>query len=486
LAAANGGSRLDRILRLFTDVRSGEGTMVLLLAVNMFLLLMAYYFIKPVREALILTGAGAEVKSYAAAGQTLLLLGAVPLYGLLTNRLPRRRLINTVTVFFAACLVVFYVAATLHASPGVLGVTFYLWVGIFNLMVIAQFWSFANDIYTLEEGERLFPVVAFGASFGGFAGAFIAGLFIEPLGVNQLMLLAAGLLLLSLVITNYADAETRRRKEADLPNILTTGSLAASQQIRLDEFRKALEASEAGESREVTVEVTGRLEAERGKGPGPFAMVLRCRYLLLIGLLMLLTNWVNTNGEYLLGRVVESAADTAVAAGTTGGLSAEDWIGNFYSNFFTGVNLLGMFLQLFVVSRVIKYFGIRIALLILPIIALGAYALIALYPILHYVRMAKTAENATDYSLQNTVRNILFLPTTREQKYKAKQAIDTFFVRLGDLLSAGVVFVGTTVLAMTTAHFALVNVALVFVWLVIAVRIGLEYKTLVTEGRPPC
>jgi AAA family ATP:ADP antiporter len=100
--------------------------------------------------------------------------------------------------------------------------------------------------------------------------------------------------------------------------------------------------------------------------------------------------------------------------------------------------------------------------------------------------MAKTAENATDYSLQNTVRNILFLPTTREQKYKAKQAIDTFFVRLGDLLSAGVVFVGTTVLAMTTAHFALVNVALVFVWLVIAVRIGLEYKTLVTEGRPPC
>src|ERR1700687_2932903 len=98
----------DRVLRPFTDVRGGEGATALLLALNVFLLLAAYYLIKPVREALILSGPGAEVKSYAAAGQAVLLLGLVPAYGALADRLPRRRLLNAVTAFFVACLVVFY------------------------------------------------------------------------------------------------------------------------------------------------------------------------------------------------------------------------------------------------------------------------------------------------------------------------------------------------------------------------------------------
>src|SRR5919202_4912481 len=93
---------LDHALRLFADVHAGEAGTVLLLALNVFLLLAAYYFIKPVREALILSGEGAEVKSYASAGQAVLLLGLVPAYGLLADRLPRRGLLNAVTAFFAA------------------------------------------------------------------------------------------------------------------------------------------------------------------------------------------------------------------------------------------------------------------------------------------------------------------------------------------------------------------------------------------------
>jgi AAA family ATP:ADP antiporter len=97
------------------------------------------------------------------------------------------------------------------------------------------------------------------------------------------------------------------------------------------------------------------------------------------------------------------------------------------------------------------------------------------------VRWVKTAENATDYSLQNTVRQVLFLPTTREQKYKAKQAIDTFFVRAGDVLSAVLVFAGTTLFALSTRQFALVNIVLVCAWLVLAVLIGREYRRLVAR-----
>jgi AAA family ATP:ADP antiporter len=172
-------------------------------------------------------------------------------------------------------------------------------------------------------------------------------------------------------------------------------------------------------------------------------------------------------------------ARQAVELGTAGELDMGGFIGKFYSDFFAVVNAAGLFIQLFLVSRIIKYLGVRVAIMILPCIALGGYMILAFYPILTAVRWAKTAENATDYSLQNTVRNVLFLPTTREQKYKAKQAIDTFFVRTGDVLSAALVFVGTTWLAFQTQHFAIFNLALVVVWLFLAFLIGKEYVRLV-------
>jgi AAA family ATP:ADP antiporter len=427
-------SPLDRFLGLFAEVRAGEGPTAALLTLNVFLLLTTYYVVKPVREALILVEGGAEMKSYLSAGQAVLLLGAVPFYAALASRMSRRRLINAVTLFFTGCLGLFYLLARLHVP---LGVTFFLYVGVFNLMVIAQFWSFANDLYTPEEGKRLFSIVAFGASSGAVLGSFVAGRLIGPLGVYQLLLVAAGLLFVSLLITNSVDARERDRAA----------------------LRAAARAAEA-------VAPIG--------GEGAFRSVLRDRYLLWIALLMLFLNWVNTNGEYILGRTVARAAAEAVASGAANGLSEGQYIGKFYADFFLVVNWTGLVVQLFLVSRILKYLGVRVAILFLPVIALGGYALLAFYPILTAVRWAKTAENATDYSLQNTVRQVLFLPTTREQKYKAKQAIDTFFVRAGDVLSAALIFAGTTYLSFGTRQFALVNLGFVLVWTALAALIGRE------------
>jgi AAA family ATP:ADP antiporter len=184
---------------------------------------------------------------------------------------------------------------------------------------------------------------------------------------------------------------------------------------------------------------------------------------------------VNTTGEYILGRTVAAAAQAAVARGATGGLSEADVIGAFYSQFLFLVSVVSMALQLFVVSRLIKYLGVRTAILVLPVLALTGYAVLAFAPILALVRTVKIAENATDYSIQNTVRNVLFLPTSRDQKYKAKQAIDSFFVRAGDLLSAGLVFVGTSLLGFHTTTFARVNLLLAAAWLLLAIAIGREY-----------
>ena len=149
------------------------------------------------------------------------------------------------------------------------------------------------------------------------------------------------------------------------------------------------------------------------------------------------------------------------------------------------VNAVGLFLQLFVVSRIVKYAGVAWAVMVLPALSFGAYNVIVFVPFLAAVQGAKVVENATDYSLNNTVRNMLFLPCTYEQKFAAKQAIDSFFVRMGDVLSAVLVFIGTTALALPPRGFAAVNVVLALVMLLLAWRVGRYYNKLtVTAPRP--
>jgi AAA family ATP:ADP antiporter len=235
-----------------------------------------------------------------------------------------------------------------------------------------------------------------------------------------------------------------------------------------------------------TAPVNPATEAKTPKaGAGAFGMVFGTPYLLLLGLMLMCLNWVNTTGEYILGSVIEDVARAAVTAGTAGGLTVEEYIGQFYSQFFSVVNVVGLLIQLFLVSRIIKYFGVRFGVMALPCIALGAYNVLAFFPVLAAVRWAKTAENATDYSLNNTVRNMLFLPCTRDQKYGGKQVIDSFFVRIGDVLSAALVFVGTTYFALGGSGFAVVNIVIVAIWLVLAFIIGREYKQLTLVGKSP-
>ncbi|MEJ2484009.1 MAG: LEA type 2 family protein [Gemmatimonadota bacterium] len=263
---------------------------------------------------------------------------------------------------------------------------------------------------------------------------------------------------------------------AALLSLLVTGAVDRREHRRA-EFRTEVHspADRSGASA-ASISETDREARKDGKGDGAFSLVFRSRYLLLIALLVLFMNWVNTTGQYILDSVVEDAARGGVAAVTANGQSVGQYIGSFYSDFFAVVNVAGLLLQLFVVSRIVKYLGIRIAILFLPIIALGSYGLIAFLPVLGIVRWAKTAENSTDYSLQNTVRQTLFLPLTRDQKYKAKQAIDAFFWRAGDVLSALLVWVGTTWLALSASGFAKFNMVLVLIWLGLSVAIGREYS----------
>ncbi len=440
---------LDRLLGLFGEVRGGEAWTAILLMLNLFFLLTGYLIIKTVREPLILAGGGAELKSYASAGQALLLFLIVPAYGFLASKVNRIKLITWVTLFFISNLIAFYILAQLGVP---IGLVFFLWVGIFNIFVVAQFWSFANDLYTQEQGRRLFGIVAFGGSTGAIVGPRVAGWLLQPLGVFELLLVAGAILGGCILISNIVNAREK-----------ILGQTAA---------KKAA------------------AEKPLGKEDG-FKLVISQRYLFFIALLIIVLNLVNSTGEYILGKIVTKEAQNKIAAveqqaaapGVARVLTERerkkiehDFIGEFYGNFYFWVSSLAAGIQLFLVSRILKYFGVA-ALFFLPAIALGGYLLIALLPVLAYIESIKVLENAADYSLQNTVHQTLFLPTSREAKYKAKAAIDTFFVRFGDVMSAILVFLGAQ-LALSVGAFATVNIAMAVTWVLLAIGITRQYKML--------
>jgi AAA family ATP:ADP antiporter len=414
---------VERILAPIADVRREEAASALLMTLLMFLLLAAYYLLKTAREIFILTEGGAEVKSYSSAGQALLLLGLVPAYGAFASRVSRVRLVKWVTLFFASNLLLFVVAVQsgLHV-----GIPYFLWVGIFNLMVIAQYWAFANDIYTQEQGKRIFPLIGVGSSLGAWIGSLRAGEVVHSYGPTRLLLAGGGILVVCALLSPVVDR-------------LTT---------RLQPKAKAVAA-----------------EKPLGK-EGGFELIRKDRYLLLIAVLTLLLNVVNTSGEYLFGRYVVEQSQALHGTGPESAAAREQFVGETYSRLFSTVNFVGFLLQMFVVSRVFKFLGVGRALFIHPIVALVGYLMLLRAPSLRLMGILKVADNSIDYSLGNTTKQALWLPTSREAKYKAKQAVDSFFVRAGDVVQAGIVFMGERLL-LTVPAFAVINVVLVGAWLTV-------------------
>ncbi len=429
---------LARALRLITDVHPGESVSALLLTANVFLLLSAYYVLKPLREALILAKeSGAEYKSYLSGAIALFLFVLVPAYGKLVDALPRIKLVIGVNLAFAAQLLLFYVAIAIPSLRENLGYFFYVWVGVFNVMVVAQFWGYANDLYEKEQGERLFPMVAIGASVGAAIGSKGAKLLINGLGEPTMLVVAAGLLVVCAVL--YLPVERREGHP-----------------------EQAAPASRPGG------------DDKKQSKKGGFTLVLGQRYLLLIALFALIYNWVNSNGEYMLSRVIQEEAAKAISAGELAAKDKGSAIGAAYADFFFYVNVAGVLLQTFVVSRVVRWLKLPTAFLFMPLLALTNGFLFAFVPFI--AKIGKGAENAIDYSLNNTLKQMLWLVTSPDMKYKAKQVVDTFCVRIGDFCSAMSVLVAVDVLKFSVGSFAWISIVLSGVWVVLAIAIGRLYR----------
>ena len=341
----------------------------------------------------------------------------------IARRVGRMTLIAIILLFVAANLLVF--AAPSLRGPGgasVLPVGRHL-----QFPAGGTFWSFANDVYTPEQGKRLFPIVGVGSSVGALAGAALASALLRHLPPLQLMVCAAALLAVALVPFAWVNAHQRCRPRE------------GGQEVHPDQPLT---------------------------GAGGFQALLEDRYLLLIGVITVLTNWVTNSGEYVLDRTLVDVA----TAGGLGAMDAARFVGQFKAEYFWWVNVVALGSQFFLVSRVLKHLGVGGALLVLPIVAMAGAASMALFPVLALIRTAKIAEKGVDYSLETTAVNALYLVVSRDAKYKTKAVIDTFLVRSGDVCAAASIFVGTH-LGLRTHAFAAINVLLTLCWLIAAWKV---------------
>ncbi len=421
----------ERLLNIISVVKPQEGKSCLLLTANACLLMAAYYLLKVIREPLILAYGGAEYKSYATALQAVLLSLIIPLFSVLYHRYAndenRSNIINKVLLFFISNLVIFAFLQYLNVN---VGMAFYVWLGIFSVMVVAQFWAFAADSYNVRCGQRLFVILAVGATFGAWLGSRIAGPIYPHVGIVGIMALAAMLLLISVYLTANVSRWIPESASNDEP-------------VQEEDGNKWLDG---------------------------FAVVFNSPYLRRIAIFVVILVFINSTGEYILARLVDE--HSKMLASTQGLIDISAWQGQFYSSYYSWITLGSFVIQLFLVSRIFKWVGLRGSVLILPVIMILGYGLMIFFPIFSLIRIAMTVENSANYSIQNTTRHALFLPVPRKHKYLGKTTIETFFYRFGDLLYGGFIFVGTQYFDLSISHFILSNLILAFLLFAVAWKVG--------------
>jgi len=403
---------------VWEDMKSEEGKATFRFAVRLFLILFSYYLMKPVREELILDGNGAEVRSYALAGQAALLLFLVPFYSHIIKHLHGDKLFHIVTLFLATNIGVFYFLGSAGMD---IGVAFFVWLGIFSVVQISQFWTMVSDYHCVEKGVRLTSYIAIGGSLGAMIGAMVAKTLYLELGAYNLMLVAVVMLIIAVFVPGAKEGLRKDHHDSEADD---------------DSIKHLL---------------------------GGLKRVLDVPYLRWIAASVVLLNLINSTGEFILADFV-----TAKYSGKE--------IGAFYSTFYLYVNIATLVLQAFVVRPLYQVIGVGGALMSLAVFNLLMYMSVLAFPVLAWFAIVKMADNSIDYSVANTTKQILFLPLDRFPRYEGMLAINTFFTRFGDLIQGGIIFLVISVLAMSPMTLVGTNIVLCLLWLFVTVNVSRQFK----------
>ncbi len=389
-----------------------------------FCLLCGYSILRPVREEMAIEG-GLQHLPWMMTGTFLTMLAVTPLFGWLSSRYPRYRLLLIVYAFFIANLMMFYALMTSHVYPEWVARGFFIWLSVFNLFIVSVFWSFMADLFTPEQGARLFGVIAAGGSSGALVGPLLTtGLtFIVPVPV--LMVVSSGFLAVCIGCV-----------------------------YRLERWGRALPAHHQ----------TPQGEPLHGSFLAGVRLTFSSPYLLgICGYLSLLT--MTATFLYLeQTRLVSDYLDQPEAR--TRLFSSLDFV--------TGV--LTWLTQIFVTNRLIGRFGLVAPLLFLPVVSLAGFVGIALWPTLALYVVFSVLRRVGEYALSKPAREVLFTVVSREEKYKAKNFIDTAISRGGDASTAWLVTAVKT-LGATSTHIAWAMVPLMGLWAWLATMLARQEQS---------
>jgi AAA family ATP:ADP antiporter len=373
-------------------LRPGEATTLALSFLYFLLLLAAYYILRPVRDGLV-AGLGTDQVKFLSVVVLITMLGVAPIFGALMVRVPRYKLLPAIYVFAILNLLLFAFAFTLPNLIALSTRVFYVWVTVFNMFVVSVFWSFMADIWNEEQGRRLFGFIAAGGSLGGLIGPTVAQLLAATMGNSGLTLVAAGLLSSAMACLVV------------LGNRLRTRALAAAT------------ATEIAQPKVTAQPFTG--SSWQG-----FILVLRSPFLLGIALLVLVGAIAAMFMYIEIGRLAKELISTPAAR--TELFARIDFWTNVVTLVFQGV----------VVGLLTSRFGIRAPLLGMAVIGCISFIPVALSPALATIAITNVARRASEYGLGKPGRDMLYTVATPQEKYLAKNVIDTVVYRGADVLGS--------------------------------------------------
>jgi AAA family ATP:ADP antiporter len=416
-------------------VKADEVRAMVLGFVYYFFVLSSYYVIRPIRDDMGVAG-GVENLPWMFTGTLLAMLVANALFAALVAKFSRRRFIPIAYRFFIANLLIFFVL--LEALPQGhqiwVGRSFYIWTSVFNLFVVSVFWAFMADIFSTDQGKRLFGFISVGGTLGGICGAAITATLVQRIGAVNLLLISAVLLELS----------------AQCVRLFPAGFRDARDSVRRE---------------------TGGAEAPIGGGIwSGIVHDLRSPYLLGICAYMLLYAITSTLLYFQQASILASAFTDRAAR--TAFLAQIDLI----------VNVLTIFVQLFLTGRLLKWLGVGVTLALLPALSVIGFTGMGFVPTLSVLVVFLTLRRAGNFALARPAREVLFTVVSREDKYKAKSFIDTFIYRAGDQIGAWS-SPALGLLGLGMAGISFVAVPLAAVWFFISLWLGRKQVSM-TRERP--
>ena len=427
---------MNQFLRRLVVLQPGEAPALLASFATLLCMFASYTILRPVRDALGITS-GLENIPYLFWGVFLVMLLLQPLYGWLTSRFPRSVFLPWVYGFFAANLIIFWVWFRVQDDHTWIARTYFVWVSVFNLFVVAAFWSLMADVFSREQAGRLFGFIWAGASTGGLLGPLIDRKLAVPIGAINLLPISAGLLLVSLVFM--------------------------AQVIRWQRRQGARAPRPAGAPQDSAV----AQPADRGVGGGVFAafgQVLRSPYLLGIAAFVLLMTWVST---FLY---LEQQAFVARA------FASADERTRFFAGIDFYVQAASLTIQFLLFGRLFKWFGMRALLALVPVLMMAGYALFALVPTFMVLVLVYAVRRVADYAITRPCRDSLFTVVSREEKYQAKSLIDTFAYRGGDALSGSLYKALAGGLGAGPAAIGWLGAGISAAWAVLALALGRAFQ----------